>query len=247
MLVQAIREAGHVKTRVTVWAIVRILGALTILAAVTHQFSVTLGNGIKNTPADIPTVVMNFFSFFTIESNVFAAIALLVAGVWALRHRDEEMVPYWIQVMLVLAATYMIVTGLVYNVLLRGVELPQGVTVLWANEVLHVVGPVLMLLEVLFAPRRRSVKWSTLWLIVLFPVVWIVYTLIRGTRTTNPVTGDPWWYPYPFLNPHIVGGYGAVTVYIVAIAAAVLLIGVLTVWAARFRVVDTSSRRGVTH
>ena len=35
--------------------------------------------------------------------------------------------------------TYMIVTGLVYNILLRGIELPQGSEPIpWSNETLHV-------------------------------------------------------------------------------------------------------------
>ncbi len=38
----------------------------------------------------------------------------------------------------------MIITGLLYNVLLRG-ELARGATVAWSNEVLHILGPVYLL------------------------------------------------------------------------------------------------------
>jgi bacteriorhodopsin len=57
------------------------------------------------------------------------------------------------------------------------------------------------------------------WLIVVFPIVWVIYTMIRG-----PIVG---WYPYPFLNPDIEPGvgYGGVTVYVIAIAAFILLVG----------------------
>ena len=33
------------------------------------------------------------------------------------------------------------------------------------------------------------------------------------------------WYPYPFLNPAQGAGYGGVAVYVIAIAAFILLVG----------------------
>ena len=41
----------------------------------------------------------------------------------------------------------MVVTGVVYNLLLRGIVLDQGTTVPWSNEVMHLVGPAFMLLD----------------------------------------------------------------------------------------------------
>ncbi len=85
----------------------------------------------------------------------------------------------------------MIVTGIVYNTLLRNVELPQGVTVPWSNEVLHVVIPLFLLADVLLAPRRRALGWSTIAVTAIFPLVWAVYTLIRANLIIAPATGQP--------------------------------------------------------
>jgi hypothetical protein len=130
----------------------------------------------------------------------------------------------------------MIVTGVVYNLLLRGIELPQGSTVPWSNEVLHVVIPLFLLADVLFAPRRRSLPWAALGAIVAFPIAWVGYTLVRANLITSPGTGDPYWYPYPFLNPHITpGGYLGVAAYIVGIAVAIIVVGAGVVWVSHRR------------
>ncbi|GAA2907814.1 hypothetical protein JOD62_001275 [Microbacterium keratanolyticum] len=222
------------------WAVVRLLGAAAIIAAVLGQLSVTLGNALSDpTPhgSHLPTVAANFLSFFTIESNILGALALVIAAIWALsagRRADVE--PRWLGVLIASTATYMIVTGVVYNVLLRGIELPQGQTVAWANEILHVVGPLILLAEVLFAPQRRRLGWGTLGVIVAFPIVWCAYTLIRANFIIAPATGLPYWYPYPFLNPHnFDAGYGVVALYIIGIAAAIIAIGAGVVWVSRKR------------
>ena len=63
-------------------------------------------------------------------------------------------------------------------------------------------------------PRQRiSAARSVIWL--AFPLVWTIYTLIRGA-----VSGR---YPYPFLDPAN-GGYANVTVYMVVILVFMLLL-----------------------
>ncbi|MFJ4172633.1 Pr6Pr family membrane protein [Microbacterium sp. NPDC089696] len=224
----------------TWWPYARLAAAALGLAAVIAQLSRTLQIATQATTpwgADLPTVGGNFLSFFTIDSNLIAAVAFVLGAVWALRHRgDDEPEPRWLAVLLVCAGTYMIVTGIVYNTLLRGIELPQGVTVPWSNEVLHVIVPVLLLLDVLFAPRRRSLPWSTVAITAIFPLAWVAYTMIRANLVISPATGEPWWYPYPFLNPNVVpGGYLGVAGYIVGIAIAIVGVAFFVVWVGRRR------------
>ena len=57
-----------------------------------------------------------------------------------------------------------------------------------------------------------------LWL--SFPLVWIVYTIIRGAIVHR--------YPYPFLDP-VNGGYGSVAVCCLAILVAMLAVSAITV------------------
>jgi len=66
--------------------------------------------------------------------------------------------------------TYMLVTGVVYNTLLRGIELPQGTTVPGSNEVLHVIGPVFLLLDLIFGSSPTRLQWrSVLGILVVEP------------------------------------------------------------------------------
>ncbi|BDZ39848.1 Pr6Pr family membrane protein [Microbacterium suwonense] len=191
----------------------------------------------------LPTVATNFFSFFTILSNLGAAVVLAIAAVWAwTRGRDAAIEPRWLAVSLACIATYMIVTGIVYNLLLRGVELPQGTTLGWSNEVLHVVIPLFLLADVLLAPKRRMLSWPVVAVIATFPLVWALYTLLRANLIVAPGTGDPYWYPYPFLNPHITaGGYLGVAGYVVGIAVAILAVGAGVVGVSRRRAASASA------
>ncbi|PCE15707.1 hypothetical protein AUC47_12590 [Microbacterium sp. SZ1] len=230
----------------TWWPYVRLASAALGLAAVIAQLSLTVALAADNsTPwgSHLPTVWWNFFSFFTIDSNVIAAVSFIVAAIWGVRHRrDDEREPSWLAILLVCASTYMIVTGIVYNTLLRGIELPQGITVPWSNEVLHVVFPLILLLDVLFAPRRRALPWSTVFISAIFPLVWVAYTMIRANLVIAPATGEKWWYPYPFLNPQVIpGGYLGVSGYIIGIAIAIIGVACFVVWVGRRRAASVSS------
>lgn len=224
--------------KVVVWSILRLVAAAVIASGVIAQAVRSISSAAA---ADVGTVTANFFSFFTILSNVSSLVTIAVAGVLGLVAKGSWTEPRGLGVVLACVSTYMIVTGVVYNTLLRGIPLPQGVTVLWANEVLHVVGPVLLLADVLFAPGRRRLPWTTIWAVVSFPIVWVVYTMVRGPLVTNPTTGDPWWYPYPFLDPHQVGGYGGIVPYVIGIAIAIAGIGALVVLAGRRRDAPSAS------
>jgi hypothetical protein len=191
--------------------------AVLILAAMAAE----LRGALSITPAkgsSMATVVVNYFSYFTIESNLFAAVALISAGVWALTRRTQE--PMWIAVLMAAATTFMAITGLVYNILLRGL-VPAAHP--WANEILHLIGPLFLIVDLLVATPRRRLPWRAVGIVIAFPIVWAAYTLIRGEFVVSPLTGDSWWYPYPFLNNHL-HGYGVVFAYVIGIAAAFTLV-----------------------
>ena len=199
----------------------RIGGSIAIVAALVAQLQRTIQNEDAGR-GEVGFVVQNFFSFFTVESNVFAALALFV-GIFTLSSRKQDSHAW--TVFRAGATTYMATTGVVYNLLLRGIELPQGTTVGWSNEILHVVGPAIMVLDWLIAPGRRPLNAKALWAIVAFPILWAGYTLVRGTMVLDPRTGDP-WYPYPFLNPHTsANGYFSVSFYIILIGVLIGVVG----------------------
>lgn len=199
---------------------IRLLAAAMIVVAVVGQLRLSLSLD----PPDDTAFLVNFFSFFTIQSNAVAAVVCLVGAVllWA-RPAD----PAWFRVCFAAAVTYMATTGIVYNVLLRDVSLDQEATLDWSNEILHVVGPIYLVLAWLVAPGRGRMTWGHLWILAVFPLVWAAYTMVRGALTG--------WYPYPFLDPSQPGGYGTVVLYILGIAVLIMGLGSGVVWTSRRR------------
>jgi hypothetical protein len=210
-------------------AVVRILVAALIVLAVVAQLQNSFGYW-RSHGLDVGFQLANFFSFFTIEANVASVVVLLVGAIYAFARRSD---PRWYLLFRVIVVTYMGVTGVVYNLLLRGVELPQGVTVEWSNEVLHVVACAYLVLDWIFAPGRVPLNWRSLRAIVIFPLVWVAYTLIRAPFTVDVNKGKP-WYPYPFLNPSLANeGYFSVFFYVVLIAGVVCGVGAAAIWVSR--------------
>lgn len=218
----------------TLWPFVRLATAALGVAAIVRQLVLAVENSLA-AGTDLLTVVTNFFSYFTILSNVIAAVALVVSAVWMLRTRGSRSPePAWLATLLACASTYMIVTGIVYNLLLRNIPI-AGISDVWTNETLHVVVPLIMIIDVLFAPRRRGLPWGALLVAIAFPLVWVIYTMTRANFIVNQTTGDPWWYPYPFLDPHLQGGFGGVIAYIVGIALGIIAIAALVIFVGRRR------------
>jgi hypothetical protein len=199
------------------FAVLRVLAAAAGIAAIVGQLLTSLEYWTSQGVTNMPLAVVNLFSFFTIQSNVAAAVVFLIGAVLLVIRRGDD--PRWFTVLRACVVTYMVVTGIVYNLLLRGIELPQGSTLEWSNEILHVAVPILMLLDWLFTPGRTPVGWKTIWVVLIFPIVWVIYTMVRGPFTPNELAKEPYWYPYPFLNPNLPGhDVQSVIFYIILIA-----------------------------
>ncbi len=218
-----------------IWSLLRLAMAVAIVAAIVAQLVQSVSGAIE-AGRDVLTIIANFFSFFTILSNTASAVILATAAIWYLSHgRRAKVEPRWLAFLLAAVTTYMIVTGIVYNTLLRGIALEPGSIVPWSNEILHLIGPLFLLLDLFLGPFRRALPWRTVLGIVVFPLLWVAYTLLRAPFIINPGTGDPYWYPYPFLNPNNPGGWGSVVVYVIVIAAAIIAVALLVVWVGRRR------------
>ncbi|SFS09122.1 hypothetical protein SAMN04487783_1213 [Agrococcus baldri] len=195
--------------------------AIAILAAVVGQLITSITFWTARGDESIPLNVLNFFSFFTIESNV---LAVMVLAVLVAAQLGRPRIGRRFDVLLLCVSTYMVVTGIVYNTLLRGIELPQGATLGWSNEVLHLIAPLWMLADWLLSSGKRELRFGDLRVVVIFPLVWLAYTLLRGPFTRDQATGRDWWYPYPFLDPAThANGYVGVAIMCVIIAATVVL------------------------
>lgn len=215
------------------FAVLRVAVAIAIIAAVVGQLQLSIGYW-QEKAADVGAHTVHFFSFFTIESNVISAVVLLMGAYFLLFGRGAD--PRWYNLVRASAASYMIVTGIVYNLLLRGIELPQGSTLPWSNEVLHVIACLWLLIDWLFAPGRSPIAARELWKVLVFPIVWVIYTLVRGPLVADTVYGNDFWYPYPFLNPNTsANGYLSVAFYVVLIALVISATAAGVLWVSRRR------------
>ncbi|GMA29320.1 Pr6Pr family membrane protein [Arenivirga flava] len=216
----------------TVWAVLRLLVVIVAIAATFEQarLAAQLAEALDIEPI---TAIGRLFTFFTVLSNTSLIVVLAIAGVRTLRV-PEPLDPRWLAILLVSMSTAMIVTGLVYNVVLRSVgdaDISSG----WSNAVHHVVGPLFVLADLLFAPRRRALPWSAaLWGLVL-PLAWSALTLATGPFRESFSTGRPPWYPYPFLDPATAGGYGGVALWVLGIAALFVVVTLTEVAIGRWR------------
>lgn len=209
----------------------RAIMALLTLSAIIAQLASSIGQTTAKV-GSVPGLVLNFLSFFTIDSNIATVVVLAIGAVLLVGRSEDD--PAWFTALRAAVVTYMVTTGVVYNLLLRNIPLPQGQTVAWSNEVLHVIAPIYMLLDWLFAPGRAPLRRRVVWGIAAFPIVWAVYTLLRAPIAADPNTGRQPWYPYPFLNPATsANGYLSVAFYIVLIAAIILCVGYGVVWVSR--------------
>ncbi len=231
------------------WAWFRIAAAITGFSGVVAGFIVNVDRAARQRQS-LGDVLANYFSLFTIVSTSLGVAALLVAASWAMRHPGSSREPLGIALAIAAVTAPVLLLGLVYNILLRG--LPSavalgdsaGIAMLdkYAVEVLHVVLPLYFVLDLLLAPRRRALHWWSLAVLVGYPLLWATYTMIRGERVGNPDGTTPWWYPYPFLDPHGPGGYASAFLYIGAILVGFLAIGTMIIMIGRYR-----ERRATRH
>ena len=236
MRTDAVSESATSPTpaRRVVFIVARLLVAALLIAALAVTFAGSWADWTSAGYPDLGTLVTNFWSYFTVESNAIAAVVLLIGVVILARGNPTD--PNWYAVLRGCAVVFMTVTGIVYNLLLRGVavsgaaEDPHP----WTNEVLHVVGPIYLVLDWLLAPGRRPLEWKRLAIILSLPLVWVVYTLVRGPLVYDQVRVQASWYPYPFLNPALSpNGYLSVTFYVILIAVVFGAVGALVIWISR--------------
>lgn len=186
--------------RQAVGALRLVAGALLIIALVFQIVEKTVNNDM---------VPGEYFTYFTILGSMLAIGVLVAGGVPALRHPVDP-VPYTIARLSVV--TYAVVTAIVYNVLLRGIPDEGFVVSPWPGEIMHVWIPIVLLVDWLVSPGRPALRWTALRYVVIFPLAWLAFTLVRGALTN--------WYPYPFLEPD--SGWLSVALYIVGISAFII-------------------------
>ena len=155
----------------------------------THGIVTSQGRGFQST-------LFVLLGYFTILTNILSAWALSVAALAAAPaqtgSRASTPSPFFMRPSTVGGiAVSMTLVGLVYNLVLRQLYSPVGIARL-ADELLHVVMPLVFLLYAWLCVCKTDLQWRDALIWAIYPLVYLVYALVRGA-----LFGP---YPYPFID-----------------------------------------------
>ncbi|GHB48010.1 Pr6Pr family membrane protein [Mongoliitalea lutea] len=143
---------------------------------------------LETNPLTWSEATIRFFSYFTILTNTLLAIYFSSQVHGDLHDRGK----IWKKPGTLTAITvYILVVGLVYQVVLRAIWDPQGMARV-TDELLHTLNPMLGLLFWWLFEDKKAVEWKQLPYWLLYPLGYFVYTIIHGQ-----ISG---FYPYPFVD-----------------------------------------------
>lgn len=170
--------------------------------------------------------LFNVFCFFTVQANVLVGVTCLLL---ALRLERRSQTFRVVRLMAVLGIT---VTFVVFHLALRQLQELSGSAAV-ADFLLHTASPVMCVAGWLLFGPRGWVTWRVASMSLLFPVGWLVFTLLRG-----PVVD---FYPYPFLD---VAEHGYPTVLVSCVVVAALFVGLAALLHVTDRCLTVHARSG---
>ena len=145
---------------------------------------------VVNAPSHNQTTLVattRFLGYFTVLTNLLVALCLtFVLFSHGKLHRFFSR--FSVQTAI---AVYILIVGLGYNLLLRHLYRMEGLQSL-ANEVQHVVVPLLFTLYWIFCLPKKKLSWMSFIPWLVYPFLFLVMALLRGA-----IDG---FYPYPFLD-----------------------------------------------
>lgn len=197
------------------WQARRSLGAFRLAIAVTEI--VALVGNYQYVLGFRSFATVNFFSYFTVQSAMAAVVTLLIAGAFALLTERD---PPWLGILRTVVTVYVLVSGIVFGLIVAQASTRDyRVDVPWSDTLLHFVVPGLAVLawtsDSVMALNPR-VPWSTVGWVLVYPSIWLAYTLVRGA--------DVGWYPYFFLDETQVDGPVGVALYCALVLAIFLVL-----------------------
>jgi len=152
------------------------------LFMVVLQLVVYLRTGV----APVGVMLLRFFCYFTILTNLLAA--LVFVGIGLRRSASASR--------LTAVTGYMLVVGIIHYFFLRGLREIYGAERV-ADEFLHVVLPLSCLVYWLFLVQKSGLRWRSAFGWLGYPVLYILWILVVGVLTG--------FYPYPFADVNRLG------------------------------------------
>jgi len=134
----------------------------------------------------------NTFSFFTVQSNLIVGLTAVALA------RNPNRTSTAFKTFRLIGLVAITVTGVVYHVAIAQLLELDGLD-LAGDQLVHTVVPVLTVVGwLMFGPRRLTSR-RVAQLSLCFPVLWLAFTLVRGSIVH--------WYPYHFIDVTVIG-YG---------------------------------------
>ncbi|UJP65358.1 Pr6Pr family membrane protein [Mongoliitalea daihaiensis] len=182
-------------------------------SAVTMQYWIML----EASPLSWGAATIRFFSFFTILTNTLLALYFSSQIHGDLHNRGK----IWKKSGTLTAITvYILVVGLVYQVVLRSIWDPQGMARV-TDELLHTLNPLLALIFWWLFEDKKAVEWKQVPYWLIYPLGYFVYTVIHGQ-----ISG---FYPYPFVDLNTIS-VGQLGINFLVLAVVFMAISGLLVW-----------------
>ncbi|MBK6877451.1 MAG: Pr6Pr family membrane protein [Ignavibacteria bacterium] len=160
---------------------------------------------------------IRFFSFMTIWTNIIIAVYYTVLILSPQTKLGRFFSRPMVQAGLLL---YIIIVGLIYHLILANQWNPQGLEFI-ADQSLHTVVPILYLFYWIFFSEKEKLSYSSALKWLEYPVIYIVYSLIRGA-----ITGK---YPYFFVDVTKLG-YATTLTNASYVLAAYFVLGLMLVF-----------------
>jgi hypothetical protein len=184
------------------------LTALAVVVGIIVQVAVAAGAKPPVRFDSATARAFNVFVFFTIQSN------LIVGGTSMLLALDPRRTSTVFSTFRLIGVVAIAITGIVFHAVIAS-TLDLESWPLVADRLLHLVVPVMGVLGwLMFGPRGLTSR-RVMWLSLLFPVLWLIFTLLRGAIID--------WYPYHFIDVvHL--GYGRTIVNCVWVAVLTLAV-----------------------
>lgn len=168
----------------------------------------------------------NFVSYFTIIANTAAGIFLIFFSLNNAAFSTSRK----LTAVRGAATLYMVMTGIIFAILLAGIEGATLTAVPWDNIVLHYVIPIFFALDWLVNPPMQRISYRVIWIWALLPATYVMYSLLRGAVVN--------WYPYPFLNP-TTSSYTQVIATSLILSAFVIILSAILIYYSNRRLRST--------
>ncbi|GGM64236.1 Pr6Pr family membrane protein [Microbacterium saperdae] len=199
-----------------------VFAVLSLTAVFAQFFAVTVTNGYS---------IPNFFCYFTNLSNLMISIVFIVSAIRLIRNRSSSPTDTAVRGGVVV---YIVFVGAVFNAIL--VDGDIGPVLPWVNVVVHIIVPIAGVVDwIAWPPQRRLPFRVTLWWMI-WPAAYAIFSVVRGA-----IDG---FYPYPFFNPAVSGGYGGVALWCAALVAMFFALATLVRWVGNLRFRSLSAKAG---